>query len=122
MKTIPLSDAYAKATKGPLKIGQGLRLEQSSKHGNGRIVADMSHDPYEGMPGETRKYDAFLLCHAFNVLPTVVELLEADGSFKELEEWSEKHGVPLRGKSYKDIRRNAIDDCLTKASNVPMPE
>lgn len=76
MITITLKEAYAKATKGPLEVGRGLRIQQGGRHGNGRILADTTHDPREGEAGETRKYDAALLAHCFNHFQEVVEALE----------------------------------------------
>ncbi len=44
---------------------------------SGRVIADMTHDPREGSGDETRRYDAAIIAHAFNILPEIVNVLKS---------------------------------------------
>lgn len=78
-QTITLSEAFAKATKGPLRFPEGdsINLLAGNEH-DPEIVAVLEHNDFMGVQLlQESKHNAALLAHCFNHFQEVVSALES---------------------------------------------
>lgn len=116
MKEITLDEAYKRATKGPL---HAFKLESPAGDDKGAIIeaTDTTVAALEATePPELASHDAALLCHAFNVLPEVVEALTEWKNHKFTRPISD-HPEAIEQRRIYDLMTAA----LAKAQTVKLP-
>lgn len=118
MKTIPLEEAYRRATPGPLHVSpfgtsdfDGLTIES----GFG-LIATIAATDKESATDPENVANAAVLAHAFNVLPEVVEALRAAQCYM-----MEGNDDPRLERERRDSAK-IIMSALAKASTVEIAE
>jgi len=123
MKTITLAEAYAGATKGPLKqrcMDGSTKFDRSITSDDIVSIATVFAWPGNKVSPITQDecdHNAVLLAHAFNVLPEVVKMLAQaiaciEASLDEVPEETREAMVS-------DMKR--YQSALTKANQVKLP-
>lgn len=119
--TITLSEAYARATKGPL-ISEGTRIARPSDK---EVIARMaiSIPSMRSLPKtEEATATASVMRHAYNLLPELVNMLQiAHTRLIERAESCEENGAQTMGELLRS-EAGQLEDTLARAEIVTIPD